>query len=119
MAEKLTKVSNKYKIIIHKCLNNGINEYIMIMSFMRHSYSLLGRSPQNISHFELRRFPELLTLLREEFSSLLFHDDAQSFWKTRKLTLFILSARGLRSVRTECSFLGRSEISLDNPQRAA
>jgi hypothetical protein len=29
VAEKLTKVSNKYKIIIHKCLNNGINEYII------------------------------------------------------------------------------------------
>jgi hypothetical protein len=41
------------------------------------------------------------------------------FLEDAKLTMCILSALGLRSARTECSFLGRFEISLEIPQRAA
>jgi hypothetical protein len=46
-------------------------------------------------------------------------DPFRNFIRHRKLTMCILSALGLRSARTERSFLGRSEISLDILQRAA
>jgi hypothetical protein len=58
---------------------------------MRHNYSFLGllsrvRSPQNFSHFELRRFPKLIPLLRQNFASLLSNDE--TYLGTHHLCIF-------------------------------